>query len=227
MLRLSGGRRLRSPPGATTRPTPARVREAVFNRLQSRFLAVGQQSLHGRHWLDLFCGSGAMGCEALRRGAAVVMAVDRDRRALAVAEANLQAVSKGCRHAARFEVVRSDAVGWLKASRPERPFDLIYSDPPYSQSLQPVVAGQVASGGWLRSHGVLILETGREAELGVDWKSLGWDLGSVKRYGGTCVLMLTPRAHCLGSTGTMPPQTGRAASPERAQERSRRGEAQS
>jgi len=85
MLRMSGGRRLQSPPGSLARPTPARVRLAVMNMLAPR--------LAGAAWLDLCSGSGVMACEALRRGAGRVVAVERDRRIAAVAQANLAAVA--------------------------------------------------------------------------------------------------------------------------------------
>ena len=86
-LRLSGGRRLQSPPGSTARPTAALVRLAVMNLLAAR--------VPGSRWLDLCCGSGVMACEALQRGAAEVVAVERDRRIAAVARANLELVRQG------------------------------------------------------------------------------------------------------------------------------------
>jgi 16S rRNA G966 N2-methylase RsmD len=86
-LRVSGGRRLRSPKGDLARPTSARVRLAVINLLAPR--------LAGARWLDLCCGSGAMACEALQHGVAEVVAVERDRRIAAVARANLEAVAAG------------------------------------------------------------------------------------------------------------------------------------
>ena len=86
-LRVSGGRRLQSPPGALARPTAARVRLAVINRLAPR--------LAGCRWLDLCCGSGAMACEALHHGAALVVGVEQDRRIAAVARANLETVAAG------------------------------------------------------------------------------------------------------------------------------------
>ena len=79
-LRLGGGRKLRSPQGNTTRPTTARVRQAVFNILGAE--------VRGAAWLDLFSGSGVMACEALRHGASRVEAVELDRRTAAVARQN-------------------------------------------------------------------------------------------------------------------------------------------
>ena len=109
-LRLSGGRRLQSPPGEIARPTAARVRQAVLNLLQAE--------LPGCRWLDLCCGSGVMACEALQRGAAEVVAIERDRRVAAVARANLEAVAGSLAAGEgrpRLRVIQADARRWLAA----------------------------------------------------------------------------------------------------------------
>jgi 16S rRNA (guanine966-N2)-methyltransferase len=112
-----GGRRLKAPPGRDTRPTADRVREALFSILGP---------LGGLRVLDLFAGSGALGIEALSRGAARATFVDRDPRALAALRANLDALG------AEGEVHRGDALSFL-ASGPG-PFDLVFVDPPYSSA---------------------------------------------------------------------------------------------
>ena len=110
-LRLSGGRRLQSPPGDTARPTAARVRQAVLNLLAA--------DLPGCRWLDLCCGSGVMACEALQRGAAEVVAIERDRRVAAVAKANLQAVAAGLGSPPpRLRVIQVDARRFLASRAP-------------------------------------------------------------------------------------------------------------
>jgi len=113
-LRLSGGRRLQSPPPNGARPTPARVRQAVMNMLAPE--------LPGCSWLDLCCGSGAMACEALQRGAARVVAVDQDRRHAAVARANLEAVAAGLgssrSHTPEVHVHHCEALLWMRNNRP-------------------------------------------------------------------------------------------------------------
>ncbi len=112
-LRLSGGRRLQSPPGELARPTAARVRQAVFNLLAPE--------LPGCRWLDLCCGSGVMACEALQRGARQVVAVERDRRIAAVARANLSAVAGGLRRQdppPSIEVVQAEVLSWLARPLP-------------------------------------------------------------------------------------------------------------
>ena len=186
MLRLSGGRRLQSPPGSVARPTPARVRLAVMNRLAPR--------LAGAAWLDLCCGSGVMACEALRRGAKRVVAVERDRRVAAVAQANLAAVAGGLANdpsaaPASFAVHAREVLTWLRHGTVgfEDRFDLIYADPPYRAGLHGPIATAVAIGGWLRPKGLLMLECASDAvpELPAPWQAV-----DCRRYGGTSVLML-------------------------------------
>jgi 16S rRNA (guanine966-N2)-methyltransferase len=119
------GRRLRAPQGRRTRPTADRVREAVFSMLGS---------VEGMRVLDLFAGSGALGIEALSRGAGAALFVDRDPRAVAAIHRNLEALG------VEGTVRRADALAFL-ASRGVRraaPFDLVFVDPPYSS------AGRVA-----------------------------------------------------------------------------------
>ena len=119
----AGGRRLAAPPEGT-RPTTDRVREALFSSLDTH--------VRGDHggWsrvrvLDLFAGSGAVGLEALSRGAASATLVERDRRCLEVLRANVATVDP------RARVVAADAFAWV----PDRgPFDLVYIDPPYAVS---------------------------------------------------------------------------------------------
>jgi 16S rRNA (guanine966-N2)-methyltransferase len=108
------GRRLRMPRGAPTRPTADRVREALFSMLGD---------IEGARVLDLYAGSGALGIEALSRGAAAAVFVECDARAAATIQANLDAVG------AEAEVSRVDALDFLK--RPMSPFDLVFCDPPY------------------------------------------------------------------------------------------------
>jgi 16S rRNA (guanine966-N2)-methyltransferase len=115
------GRRLRFPAGVAIRPTPDRVRETLFNWLQPR---IDQARV-----LDLFAGSGALGLEALSRGAAQVTFIEKDRRAAAAIEALLQEWQEGS-----AKVVCDDAVGWL-ARDGAGPFDIVFLDPPYDANL--------------------------------------------------------------------------------------------
>ncbi len=181
-LRLSGGRRLQSPPGSTARPTAARVRLAVMNLLAAR--------VPGSRWLDLCCGSGVMACEALQRGAAEVVAVERDRRIAAVARANLELVRQG-RSAApeatpRCRVEGDEVLRWLERTDPS-PFDLIYADPPYAAGLYAPIAAAVLRGGWLAPGGILVWEC---ASDGVPEVPPGWLVRDQRRYGGSTVVLL-------------------------------------
>lgn len=123
-LRVTGGRlrsrRLRAPPGADVRPTADRVREALFARLGD---------LQGAAVLDLFAGSGALGIEALSRGAESLVCVERSRRCAAVLRANLESLGV----AAESRVLESDALRALRrlGAAGER-FDLVLIDPPYA-----------------------------------------------------------------------------------------------
>ena len=119
------GRRLRMPRGAPTRPTADRVREALFSMLGD---------VSGARVLDLYAGSGALGIEALSRGADSAVFVERDPRAAAVIRANIEAVG------ANGEVRRQDVLRFLASD--QRPFDLVFCDPPYDSG--PRIAGLLA-----------------------------------------------------------------------------------
>ena len=108
------GRRLHSARGTRTRPTADRVREALFSMLGD---------VSGARVVDLYAGSGALGIEALSRGAESAVFVERDERALSALRRNLDAV------AVRAEVRRQDVLRFL--ARPEGTFDLVFCDPPY------------------------------------------------------------------------------------------------
>ena len=179
-LRLSGGRRLRSPAGTQARPTTARVRQAVTNMLAG--------VIPGCRWLDLCSGSGAMACEALQRGAGEVVAVERDRRIAAVARANLEAVALSRQGAGRVRVYAAEVLGWLSRGRPQ-PFDLIYLDPPYAADLYEPVARAVALGGWLAPGGRMLWEC---ASGKIPEPPPGWELEQCRRYGGSSILLLAP-----------------------------------
>jgi 16S rRNA (guanine966-N2)-methyltransferase len=184
-LRLSGGRRLQSPPGDIARPTPSRVRLAVMNTLAAE--------LPGCRWLDLFCGSGVMGCEALQHGASHVVAVDQHRAIAATARANLELVAGAQTPRPTVEVISQEVMRWLQQGRPDgmAPFALIYADPPYAAGLYGGVAEAVAQGGWLSRDGLLLLECSSTDAAGLEAEPMpGWRLWKLKRYGSSSVLML-------------------------------------
>jgi 16S rRNA (guanine966-N2)-methyltransferase len=135
MLRIVGGRhrgrKLRIPAGVALRPTPDRVRETLFNWLQPR--------IDGARVLDLFAGSGALGLEALSRGAGHASFVERDPRAAAA----IDAVAREWQETGA-QVVCSDALGWLSQSHGTAPFDIVFLDPPYDSALLSAAAAALA-----------------------------------------------------------------------------------
>jgi 16S rRNA (guanine966-N2)-methyltransferase len=125
------GRRLRFPDGVEIRPTPDRVRETLFNWLQPR--------IEGARVLDLFAGSGALGLEALSRGAAQVVFVERDRRAAAAIAAVMQEWTQ-----TNAQVICADALAWLTTSGDAGRFDIAFLDPPYDANLLAPVSAALA-----------------------------------------------------------------------------------
>ena len=127
-MRIYGNRQLKTLPGESTRPTSARVREALFN--------IWQGAIAECHWLDLCAGSGSMGAEALCRGATQVVGIEKSGRACQVIRQNWQQVAQPGQ---QFRVLRGDVVGQLK-TLVDQQFDRVYFDPPYASDLyQPVV----------------------------------------------------------------------------------------
>ncbi len=128
-LRIYGNRLLKTLPGLETRPTPARVRQAVFN--------IWQGSIDGCRWLDLCSGAGAMGAEALCRGADTVIGIELSGKAHAVIQQNWQQVATSEQ---TFQVIRGDVLRRLPLLAGQQ-FDHIYFDPPYASDLyDPVLA---------------------------------------------------------------------------------------
>ena len=170
VLRIIGGewrgRKIHFPPVAAIRPTPDRVRETVFNWLQS--------AVAGRRCLDLFAGSGALGIEALSRGAREVVFVDRDPAVSRHLVATLQLL--GCD---RGRVVRSDARSFLAG--PAGPFDVIFLDPPFGEPVLPEACRRIEAGGWLAPGGLVYLEAA--ASTGPPELPDGWSLLRSKRAG--------------------------------------------
>ena len=196
-LRLISGRRLVSPQGQGTRPTTARVREAVMNIVRPR--------MPNCRWLDLCSGSGVMGCEAIEHGAQSVTAVERDPRCARVCEENLRAVCGAEQGTAEFSVIRSELLRWLRQGWDASPFDLIYFDPPYEAGLYESALNELAHDGWLDQSGLLICE--HRSDL-MPPAGDAWVVVDQRRYGSSGLVLLSRRERCRhDGTGSMQPQT--------------------
>lgn len=150
---------LKTPKGDSTRPTTGMVRQAVFNILQ--------HSIEGAKFLDLFAGSGAMGLEAISRGAESAVLVENGKYALNCIEENIQSLGV----ASKARLIRKDSLKAIKSlSEGKESFDFIYADPPYlepskSGLLSHEVLKGVALGSLLKKGGLLIIEEDRKASL--------------------------------------------------------------
>lgn len=167
------GRRLKFPDGEGLRPTPDRVRETVFNWLAPW--------LPDAHVLDLFAGSGALGFEALSRGAAGVTWVELNPRAAEQLQANLTLL----RGTERGRIVRGNALNLLE-SAPKQAFSLVFLDPPFGKDWLPAICAQLADG-WLASGAHIYIEC--EKELDLSWPA-SWQLLKEKTAGQVCYRLL-------------------------------------
>ncbi len=166
-----GGRVIRAPGGAATRPTSEKVRQAIFNILPG---------LENAYVLDLFAGSGALGLEALSRGAARTVFVESAKPALAALRANIEALEVGD----RATVVAADAVATASRHIPAEPWRLVLVDPPYRSDLA-VRAVQAIPAANLAPDAVIVIEHDRR---NVPPDALGSLLRTdQRRYGDTLV----------------------------------------
>jgi 16S rRNA (guanine966-N2)-methyltransferase len=181
-----GGRRLVAPPGKGTRPTTDRVREAAFSVLESHI------ELDGAFVWDLFSGSGALGIEALSRGAAHAIFVDQARPAISAARSNLARLGYGPE---RAEVVCAEVLRWVHGLEDTplphsgQRLDLVLADPPYAWLAWPALLEGLASRGPL-----VLMETGEAPELPPPWEAV-----KVKRYGTTLVTLAHSRARAANA----------------------------
>jgi 16S rRNA (guanine966-N2)-methyltransferase len=154
------GRSLTAPPGTETRPTADRVRQALFDMLMHAPWA-GRSVVEGAVVLDVFAGTGAMGLEALSRGADRAVFVERSPAALTALRANVTA----CRAGHRCEILPIDALSVPVGERA----DIVFLDPPYGQELVPLTLTWLRSVGRVGPGSLIVAETGRnEAALEVE-----------------------------------------------------------
>ncbi len=160
------GRKLTSPKGTETRPSPSRLREALFS-------IVGQ-NLEGKEFLDLFSGSGILSFEALSRGAETATLVEQDRKAVKCIQTNAKAL--GCEEQITlYPMDVQKALGRLST------FDVIYADPPYKKGWGPKLLQAIVELGLLKEGGIFFLEEGEDLEF----DQPGLRLNKKRQYGSS------------------------------------------
>jgi 16S rRNA (guanine966-N2)-methyltransferase len=168
------GRRLVAPAGQSTRPTADRTRETLFSMLASRL-----GSFEGLRVADLYAGSGALGLEALSRGASHATFVEHERAALKAIEANVAA----------FKAVDRTATRALSAAvlPAVEPFDLVFADPPYAPGSGTAAAAAVKGAGWMAPGGWMAIETQKgDAVAPPD----GWEVDAERDVGRARLTLL-------------------------------------
>ncbi|MDO4343508.1 MAG: 16S rRNA (guanine(966)-N(2))-methyltransferase RsmD [Eubacteriales bacterium] len=160
---------LKTAPGQDTRPTTDRIKETLFNMLGS--------SVYGCRFLDLFSGSGAIGIEALSRGAETAFFVEQGREALRCIRENLRFTKLE----QKAQVLALDVFEALKRLDGQKAFDIIFMDPPYNRGLEREVLEALAESGLADSRTLIIAEASAETEFDyVD--SLGFETVKYKKY---------------------------------------------
>ena len=175
-LRICGNRQIKTLPGLETRPTPSRVREALFN--------IWQGTIANCRWLDICTGSGSMGAEALCRQAASVTGIEQSAKACAIIQQNWEQVANSSQE---FYIFRGNAIAKL-ASLSGQQFDRIYFDPPYASDLYEPVLNAIASQEMLSPNGEIAIEHSRERSVG---PISGLEICRQKVYGNTALTFYT------------------------------------
>jgi 16S rRNA (guanine966-N2)-methyltransferase len=150
------GRALAAPKSAAIRPTADRLREALFNILAHAY----GDPVSGARVLDLFAGTGALGIEAVSRGAAFALFVDDAAEARALIRANVEALGLG----GVTRIFRRDATR-LGAVHPVEPFSLVFADPPYGRGLAEKALAAARDGGWLAPDALVVVEEATDASF--------------------------------------------------------------
>lgn len=181
-MRIVGGRlrgaRLVAPGGNSVRPTSDKVRESIFN-----ILAHGVDfEIEAARVIDLFAGTGALGCEALSRGARFCLFVDDAPASRGLIRQNIETLElTGVTRVFRRDAARLGPAGSVK------PFDLLFADPPYGKALAEQALAAASEGGWLTPGAVCVLEERADAGLA---PPEGFVLLDKRRYGDTAITFL-------------------------------------
>ncbi|HEY7610973.1 MAG TPA: 16S rRNA (guanine(966)-N(2))-methyltransferase RsmD [Alphaproteobacteria bacterium] len=179
------GRRIEAPPGEAIRPTSDRAREAIFNILaHGGFGAGGASPIAGAMVLDVFCGTGAMGLEALSRGAARAAFIDNEPQSLVAARANIAAL----REQSAARVMAADATRPPPRPKDIPPATLAFFDPPYAENVAAAALAGFAAGGWLAPGALCVVEEAARAPALAP--PPGFAALETRRYGAARVTIL-------------------------------------
>ncbi|HEY8566023.1 MAG TPA: 16S rRNA (guanine(966)-N(2))-methyltransferase RsmD [Beijerinckiaceae bacterium] len=170
------GRSLSGPRSDAIRPTSDRLRETLFNVLAHAY----DDPVTGARVMDLFAGTGALGLEALSRGAAFALFVDEGAQARGLIRENIEALGLG----GATRLFRRDATK-LGPAGPTPPFSLVFCDPPYGRDLAPKALASAAAGGWLSPGALVLVEEANGAEVALP---ASFEMIERRDYGETQVL---------------------------------------
>jgi 16S rRNA (guanine966-N2)-methyltransferase len=173
-----GGRKLAAPGSDRIRPTTDRTRESLFNILMHAY----PEALDGTRVLDLFSGTGALGIEALSRGARFCLFVEGSAEGRGLLRENIDALGLQ----GRTKIYRRDATG-LGALSPLEPFDLVFADPPYGRGLGEKALASAAANGWIVNRALVVLEEKADADIGLP---LGFEILDNRSFGDTIIRIL-------------------------------------
>jgi len=171
------GSKLLAPIGAETRPTEDMVKESFFN------IITNLRELNDCRFLDLFAGSGAIGLEALSRGAREAVFVDHSAKSVAAISKNLEKT----RLSAKAKVLKSTAAAAITKLRTATPFDIIYMDPPYESGLCPEIVKLICENGLLAQDGIIAAELSAKEDV----TGFNLEIFRTKQYSSAKIIFMT------------------------------------
>jgi len=182
-LRLIGGKKIESPKNSHTRPTTLRVREALFNILNTKVV--------DSNWLDLFSGTGTISCEAYNHGAKKIVAIEKNKNNSKICLKNLLSLENIENRRNDFDVICKDVLIWTKPTYKrnllsnnvdlnELKFDFIYLDPPYEADYHELILKQIFRCDFLKKDSTIICEHSQNLDVK---KSILWETIDVRDYG--------------------------------------------
>ena len=194
-LRLIGGKKLQSPNNNYTRPTTLRVREAIFNILNTR--------VENSNWLDLFSGTGTISCEAYNHGARKIIAIEKNKNNSKICLKNLLSLQDTDHRKNDIEVICKDVLNWTKPNYERNEsskimdldklkFDFVYLDPPYDVDFHELVLIQLFNCNFLKKNSIIICE--HSPNLFIK-KSTLWETIDVRNYGQSRLTFLINVKH--------------------------------